>query len=282
MFAIACLYQLSFTFVTGKVRNDAREFAQGNYAVEQNYIDSIASETVYNLGVIKYTFRECQEREINLGLDLKGGMNVILEVSVVDIVKSLSNYSTDTSFNKAIAMAQQRQRNSQETFVALFGQAFEEIDPDGQLAAIFSTPELRDRIKFNSSNEEVLDVIKSEAKSAIDNSFNILRSRIDKFGVAQPNIQQLETSGRILVELPGVKDQARVRKLLQGTANLEFWETYENQEIYPYIMQANDVVKEIEDAAKILHKKDSPLTAEDEPCSDRSKERYRLFRKKAT
>lgn len=248
LFALACLYQLSFTFITSKVRREAREYSGGDLQKEFDYLDSLSGETVYNLGIIKYTFRDCQEREINLGLDLKGGMNVILEVSVVDIVRALSGYSADTTFNKAIAKALEMQKNSQDDFISLFGNAFETIDPNAKLAAIFSTVELRDRITFNSTNEQVLDVLRGEADAAIGNSFNILRSRIDRFGVTQPNIQRLEAQGRILIELPGVKDQARVRKLLQGTANLEFWETYENSEIYGALVKANEVIKGLEGA----------------------------------
>ncbi len=260
LFAIAALYQLSFTYVTSKVKKDAKEYGQGDLQKEQQYLDSIASETVYNIGVAKYTYRECQEREINLGLDLKGGMNVTLEISVNDVIRALSNYSSDSTFNKAMALATEKQKNSQADFVTLFKESFEEIDPNGKLAAIFATPELRDRISFNSSNEDVIAVIKTETKSAIDNSFNILRSRIDKFGVSQPNIQQLETSGRILIELPGVKDQKRVRKLLQGTANLEFWEGYEFSELYPSLIDANTTIKEIEEAEKVLSKNKNTTT----------------------
>ncbi|MFW5656346.1 MAG: protein translocase subunit SecDF [Bacteroidota bacterium] len=266
LFAIASLYQLSFTYVTSKVRKDAQEYANGDLAREMYYLDSLAGEVVYNIGVARYTFRECQEREINLGLDLKGGMNVILEVSVVDILRAMSNYSNDTTFNQAIRLARQKQQNSQEDFVTLFGQAFQEIDPNGRLAAIFATPELREEISFNSTNEEVLEIINREAEAAIDNSFNILRSRIDRFGVAQPNIQLLETAGRILVELPGVKDQDRVRNLLQGTANLEFWETFDNSEIYPYLIEANTVISELEDARGTDQR--PPAEAEDEAAED--------------
>ena len=157
-----------------------------------------------------------------LGLDLQGGMNVTLEVSVVDLVKSLSNFSKDSTFTAAIRMAQEKQKSSQEDFVTLFGKSFEQISPNGKLASIFNTLDLKDKVKYNSTNAEVLAVLKAETKVAIDNSFNIIRTRIDRFGVAQPNIQQLQTAGRILVELPGVDDPKRVRKLLQGTANLEF------------------------------------------------------------
>jgi SecD/SecF fusion protein len=250
-FALACLYQLWFTFKTNQVRKDAIEYAKNDPVKEEYYLDSIASENVYNFlfGLKKYTYRECQEREINLGLDLRGGMNVILEVSVADVIKSLSNYSDDTTFNQAIAMAKQMQFESNEDFVTLFGRAFERIDPNARLAALFLYS-LRDRIDYNSENEEVLDVIREEVNDAIDNSYNIIRTRIDHFGVVQPNVQKIEGGERILVELPGVEEKDRVRKLLQGTANLEFWTTYENSEVYQSLLDANKVIKENIDAQK--------------------------------
>ncbi|MGE4288138.1 MAG: protein translocase subunit SecDF [Salinivirgaceae bacterium] len=258
MFALVSAYQLFFTVKTAQVEKDAREYAQGDKLKEVMYLDSIATKPVYNFFWIKeFTYRDCKEREINLGLDLKGGMNVILEVSVVDVVRSLSNYSDDATFNKAIEIARQRQvSDGQANFVSLFGQAFQELDPNAQLAAIFNTIELKDKVNFSSTNEEVLDVIRLEAESAISNSFNILRNRIDKFGVTQPNIQRLGNSGRILVELPGVKDPERVRKLLQGTANLEFWETYDNTELVQQLYAANDKIKEVNEAKKALEAKD--------------------------
>ncbi|MCK9206343.1 MAG: protein translocase subunit SecDF [Salinivirgaceae bacterium] len=254
MFALVCIYQLWFTVKTAQVETKAKEYAKGDIPKMNNYLDSVSSKPVYNLFWIKqFTYREVKEREINLGLDLKGGMNVILEVSVVDVVRSLSNYSTDTTFNRALALAKQRQiKEGQENFVNIFGQAFEEVDPNGKLAAIFNTIELKDKVSFASTNEEVLNVLRVETESAISNSFNILRNRIDKFGVTQPNIQRLGNSGRILVELPGVKDPERVRKLLQGTANLEFWETYENAEVINYLYAANQKIKEINDAKAVL------------------------------
>lgn len=246
LLAAVCFYQLTFTFKAGQVEKQAKEFAQGDPAKEYVYLDSISGETVYNfLGLKKFTYKDVKELEMNLGLDLKGGMNVTLEVSVVDVIRALSNYNPDTTFNAALARATQMQRSSTQDFVTLFGQAFQEIDPNAQLAAIFNTLELRERVSFNSTNAEVLDVIRAETDAAIDNSFNILRTRIDRFGVAQPNIQQLQTRGRILVELPGIDNPERVRKLLQGTAQLEFWETYENQEVYPYLIQANQRLREI-------------------------------------
>lgn len=250
--AIVCLYQLSFTFVSRKVQNDAVEYAAGDSSRVASYLDSMASEVVFNILVRKYTFRECREREINLGLDLKGGMNVTLEVSMVDMIRSLSNYSTDVTFNEAIALAREYQKNSQDDFITLFARAFEEIDPNARLAAIFATRELRGEIDFNTSNNEVIRVIRIQTEGAMDNAFNVLRNRIDRFGVVQPSIQRLETQGRILVQLPGVKEPERVRKLLQGTASLEFWETYDNAEIFPYLQDANSRLKEILDAEETL------------------------------
>jgi SecD/SecF fusion protein len=267
-FALVCLYQLSFTFVTSRVEKHAKEYAVNataqrladelagdnevlrNYyldsiakARESYYLDSISNEVVYNIFVDEYTYKEAKEREINLGLDLKGGMNVVLEVSVGDIIKALSGNSDDPVFKEAMAQAYQMQKNSNKDFVTLFGEAFQQVDPNARLASIFLF-EFRDKgITTNSTNEEVLAVIRKEANDAIDRSFQILRTRIDRFGVAQPNIQKLAATGRILIELPGIKDPDRVRKLLQGTAKLEFWETYNFDEIYQYFDQANALLR---------------------------------------
>jgi SecD/SecF fusion protein len=264
LFALVCVYQLFFTVKTSMVEREAKEYAQGDLVKLNNYLDSMSSEPVYDfLFVREFTYRECKERELNLGLDLKGGMNVTLEVSVVDVIRSLSNYNEDETFNKAIALAKEKQKEaSNVNFVTLFGEAFEEINPNAQLSSIFMTRELKDKVKFESSNEEVLSVIREETESAIANSFNILRTRIDRFGVAQPQIQRIGTTGRILVELPGIKDPERVRKLLQGSANLEFWETYENGEVLPLLIQANSKIKEINDAKTILNKESSEDEAE--------------------
>lgn len=249
LLAAVCLYQLSFTYKARQVEKQARVYAQGNPDKEFTYLDSVSGESVYNfLGLKKFTYKEVKELELNLGLDLKGGMNVTLEVAVDDLIRALSNYNNDETFNAALLRAKEMQRGSQEDFVTLFGQAFQELDPNARLASIFLTLELRDKININTTNAEVLDVIRQETDAAIDNAFNIIRTRIDRFGVAQPNIQQLQTKGRILVELPGVKDQNRVRNLLQGTAMLEFWETYENQEVYPYLLQANERLREMQAA----------------------------------
>jgi len=243
LLAVVSLYQLSFTFIANGVRSDAEDFGAGDKVQERKYLDSIANTEVFP--VLGYTYRECQQKEINLGLDLKGGMNVTLEISVIDVIKALSNYSKDATFTKAIALAKEKQKDSQEDFVDLFGQAFKEIDPNANLASVFNTPDMRDKIKYNSTDDEVLKVLHTETQAAIDNSFQILRTRIDRFGVAQPNIQRLETAGRILVELPGVKDPERVRKLLQGTAQLEFWETYKFNEIIGSLSEANNVIRQL-------------------------------------
>ena len=252
--AVVCIFQLSFTLVTNNIEGNANDYATERVAknkvqglnqdslyeaYNKRYIDSISSLPVYNILLKNYTYRECKEKELNLGLDLRGGMNVILEVSVVDIVRSMSNFSTDSTFNKAINNALKAQANSQKDFVTLFDEEFKKADPKAKLAPIFSTLELKDKVKFESTNEQVIEVIRKEANDAVDRSFNILRTRIDKFGVTQPNIQKLDISGRILIELPGVKDKERVRKLLQGTANLEFWETYDNKEIAAKLIDAD-------------------------------------------
>lgn len=251
LLAAVCLYQLTFTYKAKQVEKDAVEYAQGNRALEYNYLDSMNGEVVYNfLGIKKFSYKQVKELEINLGLDLKGGMNATLEVSVIELVKALSNYSKDSTFNAALALSKENQKDSQKDFVTLFGEAFNTIDPNAQLAAIFNTIELKDRIQYNSNNEDVLKVIGEETDAAIDNAFKIISTRIDRFGVAQPNIQQLQTKGRILVELPGVDNPERVRKLLQGTAMLEFWETYDYDEVDEYMLLVNAKIKEMEASTK--------------------------------
>ncbi|MCD6332757.1 MAG: protein translocase subunit SecDF, partial [Bacteroidales bacterium] len=249
--ALVSLYQLSFTFVTFRIEKKANDYAQGDPQKKTFYKDSIAGVPVYNfLGLKKYTYRDCQEREFNLGLDLKGGMNVTLEVSVENLIRSLANHSKDTTFNKALLLARQMQKTSQTDFVTLFGQAFQTVDPNGRLAAIFNTMELRDQISYNSTNDEVLSVLSKETNAAIQNSIKILRARIDQFGVAQPSFQELGTAGRVLIELPGIKEPERVRKLLQVAAKLEFWETYENPELAQFFQDANARLKEINQGLK--------------------------------
>ena len=252
LFAIVCLYQLSFTWVADKVEEDAIEYAN-NFPEDQKqdkvkfYLDSISGEEVYNILIASYTYNQCKQREINLGLDLKGGMNVTLEVMVVDVLKALSNNSKDSIFNKAINNTLLAQENSQDDFVTLFALEYEKIAlfPNKGLSAIFATPDLREKIQFSSSNDEVIDVLVFEVEEAISRSFNILRSRIDRFGVTQPNIQRLETAGRILVELPGIKNPERARKLLQSTAQLEFWETYEYGELFSQLEEVNTYLRDV-------------------------------------
>jgi SecD/SecF fusion protein len=271
LLALFTVYQLSFTFVTRHVESKAKAYAESPKTValaeemangDQNaleyYLDSIktARETYYldSVGTITVymwqDYRKCKEQELNLGLDLKGGMNVMMEVSVPDIIYALAGNSNDETFREAMRQASEQHLNSQKDFVDLFGEAYAKLDPNARLASIFLY-EFKDKgITVNSTNDEVLKVIKDETDSAIDRSYQILRTRIDRFGVAQPNIQKLEGSGRILVELPGIKDPKRVRKLLQGTAQLEFWETYNFSEIYQYFDEANARLAEIEKARK--------------------------------
>ena len=288
--AVLSLYQLSFSFVTRRVEKKAAEYAnsaesvkmaeilaKGNQNAYDYYLDSIqaARETYYldSMSTVKVypiigqTYRQAKEMEINLGLDLKGGMNVMLEVSVPDIINVLSGHSTDPVFVEAMRIANEQHLNSQRDYVDLFGDAFQQLDPNAKLAPIFLF-EFKDKgITVNSTNQEVLDVIKEETNSAIDRSYQILRTRIDRFGVAQPNIQKLENSGRILVELPGIKDPKRVRKLLQGTAQLEFWETYNFSELYTYFDEANARLAEINKALEgTTEEKEEEANNEDEPA----------------
>ncbi|MBR5923933.1 MAG: protein translocase subunit SecDF [Bacteroidales bacterium] len=261
---IACFWQLSFTLVTALQNNKAKKYAEAAaIAVQETpafarvaaedqayyldsikkeqqkwYTDSISNEKVY----FGYKFKDVRSKEINLGLDLKGGMNVMLQVQLEDLVKALSGNSVDPQFLQALGLAKTRSVNSQSDFITLFGEAWEEVTGGARLSQIFGTYEMRESIKPESTNAEVLSVIKKEAESAVANSFNVLRNRIDRFGVTQPSIQKLGNSGRILVELPGVKEPERVRKLLQGTASLEFWTTFENGEIAPYLAEANEVL----------------------------------------
>ncbi len=270
IFALVCLFHLSFTLCTRQVEKDAKEFAMGSNieaiatkmaegenfkkefykdslfkATEKYYLDSVSNEVVYNfLWIRKYTYKDCKNREINLGLDLKGGMNVTMEISVPDILVALAGKNAkDPNFIKAMEVARLKYQTSQSNFLTLFTNAYTEIAPNGKLASIFSFS--LDKIKTNSSNEEVIKVLNEETESAIDRTYQILRTRIDRFGVAQPNIQKLSQSGRILIELPGIKEPERVRKLLQGTANLEFWKTYEFIEVYPIMEQVDKKIASI-------------------------------------
>ncbi len=242
---IVSIFHLSFSLVTYRVEQKAKSFANGDLEKERAYLDSIGREVVYNVGVKKYTYLQCKAHELNLGLDLQGGMNVTLELSQDELIRSLSNNNPDANFNKAVNEATEAQKTSQKEYVVLFGESYNKIDPNGKLAAIFSNSSNKDKLKLTSSNSEVLQYLKTETDLAIERSFKVLRTRIDKFGVTQPNIQKLEGSGRIIIELPGVDNPARVRKLLQGTAKLEFYQTYDNPVAYGFLQQANDLIKKL-------------------------------------
>ncbi len=240
--AIVCLYQLSFTWVAQNVERNARNYAKGNPEKEKSYLDSIATQPVYP--VFNHTYQYCKDKELALGLDLKGGMNVTMQISLAELVKSLSDNSTDQAFNQALANAETESKTSQQDYITLFVNAYEKLNPNGKLAAIFSTKESQSRIKFDASNNDVKRYLQDEAKSAVDRSFNILRSRIDKFGVTAPNIQLQSGSNRILIELPGISESNtdRVRKLLQGSAKLEFYETFDNSEIVNLLANVNNIL----------------------------------------
>ena len=242
LLALVCLFYISFSFVTRHYNQKAEEISNGDPEVYKNYLDSMATEKVY-LGY--YTLKQCNEMEIGLGLDLKGGMNVILQISVADVLKSLSNNNPDPKFNAALAAATANQTDNDD-FLSVFVNEYKKLDPNIRLASIFSTFQLKEKIAPSASNDEVLAVLREELNSAIDNSYNVLRTRIDRFGVVAPNIQRLERDGRILVELPGVKEPERVRKLLQGSANLEFWETYNLSDLYARLVSANDLIARAE------------------------------------
>ena len=237
---LVCLFYLSFSFVSSSYDNKAEQYGHGDPAREEAFLDSIANEKVW----LGYTLKECREMGISLGLDLKGGMNVILEVSVSDVLKSLSDNNPDPAFNQALVNAQKARESSQSDYITLFIREYHKLAPGKSLASLFATQQMRGKISPQSSDSEVERAIREEAKSAIDNSFNVLRTRIDRFGVVQPNIQALENSmGRIMIELPGIKEPERVRRLLQGSANLEFWETYEASEILPYLTSVENAVR---------------------------------------
>ncbi|MBE6218272.1 MAG: protein translocase subunit SecDF [Bacteroidales bacterium] len=282
---IASLWQLSFTLVTNRQENKAEKYAEAKAEAamqtaafskvaeadkafyldsirkdeNRRYIDSISSEKIY----FGYTYKDVKAKAINLGLDLKGGMNVMLQVQLKDLVKALAGGNNAPEFTQALALAEERSVNSRQDFITLFAEAWEETSNGMPLAQIFGTYEMRDKIGPESSNSEVIEVIRGEAESAISNSFNVLRNRIDRFGVTQPNIQKLGNSGRILVELPGVKEPERVRKLLQGTASLEFWATYDNTEIEPFLAEANALLAELLADTDVVVEEEAPAAEDD-------------------
>lgn len=238
---IACLYSLSFTWIANKVEKDAQEFAKGDAVKEKVYLDSVASLPVFN-SLSYITYQYAKEREIPLGLDLEGGMNVTMEIALSDMVRNLANNSTDANFNAAIKNAELAVTAGDNDFIGAFGREFEKLSPNTKLASIFATKENSANLKIDASNQDVLNFLRKSADGAIDLSFNILRTRIDKFGVTSPNIQKQQGTNRILIELPGVTEPERVRKLLQGSAKLEFWETYENAEIFGLLQNVNSIL----------------------------------------
>lgn len=298
---LVCVYQLLFTFSANRIENAADAYAKskvlgnnqeivvpaGLNSTEQAayidsvskelrynknlFLDSVSNETALNLGFAKFNYNEVKSKQISLGLDLQGGMSVVLQVSLEDLIKSMANNSQDPTFLKALENAKKRQAETQENFVTLFGQEFQKLDSGAKLAAIFATPENKDKINFNSTNEQVLAVLRKESEGAVERTFNIIRSRIDEFGVTQPNINLQETTGRIIVELPGVDNAERARNLLQATAQLEFWETWDNQEVFNYFVSANDVLVTILSADKTLEKTEEAETSE-EAATETAKE----------
>ena len=254
LLTLICLFYISFSVVTAVYNNKAKEYAAGDEAKYKHYIDSISTEKVYWW---YYTYQQCREMEIGLGLDLKGGMNVTLQISVADVLKSLSNNNPDPNFNAAIAAAQAAQAGNND-FIASFYDEYRKIDPNVRLSAIFSTFQLKDKITPRSTNEEVIAVLRNELNSAVDNSYNVLRTRIDRFGVVAPNIQKLEKDGLISIELPGIKEPERVRKLLQGSANLEFWETYKLDQLIAKLDAVNNSIA----AANAAQEKETAVESE--------------------
>ena len=258
---VVCLYYLSFSFVTRHYESKAAKMEANDARL---FLDSLKNEKVW-FGA--YTFKQCQEFQIGLGLDLKGGMNVVLEVSVPDVIKSLADRSTDPNFTKALAQATVEAQKSQDDLITLFVKNFQSLAGKEKLNTIFATQQLKGKVNTRSTDAQIENVVRSEVKAAVENSYNVLRSRIDRFGVAQPNIQNLEGQmGRIMVELPGIKEPDRIRKLLQGSANLEFWETYDASVVIPYLVALDSkLVKGVsadstaEDAVKAAEEKDNNL-----------------------
>ncbi|MFC2533333.1 MAG: protein translocase subunit SecDF, partial [Capnocytophaga ochracea] len=270
LFGLICIYQLSFTYVAGRVEDEAKASAeakvpntQADYiakreAIEAKYLDDKMGQDVYNLGFTKFTYAEVKAKELNRGLDLKGGINVILQISVKDILRGLADNSKDPIFNKSLAEADEQLRKTDKTYLDLFFEAY--AKNGGKLASpdVFANKTLSDQINFQMSDSEVRPIIRKRVDESIVSAFEVLRKRIDKFGVSQPNIQRLGNSGRILVELPGAKDITRVQSLLQSTAQLEFWETYKNTDVFPYLQALNEQLKS---TAKTTDKVKDTLTA---------------------
>ena len=295
--AIACIYQLSFTAVSGILEKKAQNYAESKaeafdlskVALEDQayvldsvkkyetrwYTDSISTEKVF----FGLTYKDVKAKEISLGLDLKGGMNVMLQVQLEDLVVALSDNSQDPDFLKALELAKQKDKTERGDFISHFEAAWKEVAPGKRLSQIFGTYEMRDRIKPESTDEQVISVIRADADAAIANSFNVLRNRIDRFGVASPSIQRIGNTGRILVELPGVKEPERVRKLLQGTASLEFWTTYENSEIYPFLLEANESLKKYAESETPAEQKTAESVLESEIAAQNANAELENYKK---
>lgn len=267
LFGLICAYYLSFTWVNNKIINDAEVYANGDAVKTTKYLDSVANLPVVNYLFTEYTYNEVQNKAINLGLDLKGGINATLEVSVRDILMGLSNNSKNPVFNKALVDATAAQKNSDKNYVDLFYEAFENAskgtvklsDP-----SIFGNKSLKDKINFKLTDEEVKPILKEEVKGSIGTAFEVLRNRIDRFGVTSPNIQRIGESGRVLIELPGAKDIDRVKKLLQSTAELQFWEAYDNTQTANFFIEANAKLAEVLKVEENIQQEDSTIAKESE------------------
>ncbi len=266
---ILSIYQLTFTFKSNQIRKEAKTFAKGDQAKEKEYLDSLANRPVYSILGSDFTYNDLKNREMNLGLDLRGGINVILQISVKDILKNLANHTDNPIFNQALEKASEMQKNSQKPYIDLFFEAFDDLnskaknkvhlsDPD-----IFGNRNLSDQVKFNMPDNDVKDVIRKKVDDAMVSAFEVLRKRIDKFGVTQPNIQRLGKSGRILVELAGAKDIERVKKLLQSTAQLEFWQAFKAEEVKNYFLTLNNYLKQHEVAKDTVNKSADSLLVDD-------------------
>lgn len=287
IFALVSIYQLTFTFVASKVKSDAKAFANGNQEKEIKYLDSIGKQKVFSLGFTDFTYNEVADKQINKGLDLEGGINVTLQISVKDVLKGLANNTTNAVFNKALADAKRNQEGNQ-SFLDAFFEAFEAASAGTgtKLASpdVFGNRNLAEEINFNMSEAKVKAVIAKKVDESVESAFGVLRERIDKFGVTQPNIVKLGSTGRILVELPGAKDVDRAKKLLSSTAQLEFWETYKVEEVASYLMTVNEALKKTEKAPvakteKASSKIDSLLVDKSKDSASATKGNNPLFDK---
>ncbi|RZK47844.1 MAG: protein translocase subunit SecDF, partial [Pedobacter sp.] len=240
LLGIVCLYSLSFNLVAYNVEKKAKAFANGDVVKEKAYLDSVATEPVYPVFGLNY--QQVKAQEIKLGLDLKGGMNVTMEISLGELIKSLGGNTSDANFNQALANAQKANAAGGKDFIGTFVNEYEKLAPNGKLADFFANQDNSSLLKSTASNSEVRSYLTKEGNSAIDRSFTILRSRIDGFGVVSPNMQKQEGSNRIFIEMPGVQDKERVRKLLQGSAELQFWQVYQNQEVVGILENINKVL----------------------------------------